>query len=106
VEDLAWAGLVDDYALKPLYFGPVTICAVLLIGGYVALLGYQAWMQGDDFRAPIRDILALVIVIAFMGVVAYLFVGKPNEAADILIGALIAAFSAIVAMYFKIGGDK
>jgi heme/copper-type cytochrome/quinol oxidase subunit 3 len=96
----------ESSALKPLSFGPVTICAVLLIGGYVALLGYQAWLQGDAFRVPIRDILALVIVVAFMGVVAYMFVGKANESADILIGALIAAFSAIVAMYFKIGGGE
>jgi hypothetical protein len=99
-------GESDGVALKPLSFGPVTIAAIILIGGYVALLGYQAWMQGGDFRAPIRDILALVIVVSFMGVVAYMFVGRANEAADILIGALIAAFSAIVAMYFKIGGGE
>jgi peptidoglycan/LPS O-acetylase OafA/YrhL len=94
----------DDYALKPLPFGPVAIAGACVIGGYVALVMYQAWRQGDAFRAPIRDFLAILIVIGFLSVVAYMFVSTPNAAADILVGALIAAFSAIVAMYFKVGG--
>jgi uncharacterized BrkB/YihY/UPF0761 family membrane protein len=103
MEDLAWADLVD-VALKPLAFGPTTVAVLCLVAGYIALVMYQAWRQGDAFRAPIRDFLAVLIVIGFLSVVAYMFVATPNPSADILVGALIAAFSAIVAMYFKVGG--
>lgn len=94
----------DDYALKPLPFGPVSLAGAFLVAGYVALVCYQAWRQGDRFVAPARDFIAILIVIGFLSVVAYMFVSTPSAVADILIGALIAAFSAIVAMYFKVGG--
>jgi hypothetical protein len=96
----------DDYALKPLPFGPVAIAGACVVAGYVILVVYQAWLQGAAFRAPARDFLAILIVIGFLSVVAYMFVITPNAGADILIGALVAAFATIVAMYFKIGkGD-
>jgi hypothetical protein len=98
--------MTDDTALKPLPFGPVAIAGACVVGGYVVLVMYQAWRQGEAFRAPARDFIAILIVIGFLSVVAYMFVSTPNAATDILIGALIAAFSAIVAMYFKAGGDK
>jgi hypothetical protein len=96
----------EDYALKPLPFGPVAIAGACVVAGYVALVVYQAWRQGSAFQAPARDFIAILIVIGFLSTVAYMFVVTPNAGADILIGALIAAFSAIVAMYFKGGGDK
>jgi Mn2+/Fe2+ NRAMP family transporter len=95
---------IEDTALKPLPFGPVAIAGACVVAGYVALVMYQAWRQGPAFRAPIRDFIAILIVIGFLCVVAYMFVVTPNPSADILVGALIAAFSAIVAMYFKLGG--
>jgi hypothetical protein len=95
---------MDDYALKPLPYGPVALAGAFLVFGYVALIVFQAWRQGAAFVAPVRDFIALLIVVGFLSVVAYMFVGKANEGADILVGALIAAFSAIVAMYFKVGG--
>jgi peptidoglycan/LPS O-acetylase OafA/YrhL len=96
----------DEYAIKPLAFGPVTVIALVLVGGYVLMVGYQAWRQGADFQLPVRDILALLIVTGFLAVVAYMFVSKVSEGADILIGALVAAFATIVAMYFRKGDDK
>jgi hypothetical protein len=95
---------VDDYALKPLpIIGPVAISGLVLIGGYVLLVVFQAWRQGDQFVLPIRDILALIIVVGFLAVIAYTFVGKASEGSDILIGTLISAFAAIVIFYFKVG---
>jgi O-antigen/teichoic acid export membrane protein len=90
----------NDYAIKPFAFGPITVIALCIVIGFLIMVGYQAWRQVVNFQIPIRDILALLIVIGFLSVVAYMFVGTPNQGADILIGALVAAFSAIVAMYF------
>jgi hypothetical protein len=86
--------------------GPVTYIGALLATGFVGLIVYQAVRQGSSFQVPTRDFLAFFIIVGFMAVVAYMFVGKPNEGADILIGALIAAFSAIVAMYFRGGKNE
>jgi predicted neutral ceramidase superfamily lipid hydrolase len=95
---------MDDTALKPLPYGPGSIAGLILIVGFVLAVAWQAWQQGTAFEVPTRDFLAFVIIISFVLVIAYMFVGKTSEAADILIGALVAAFSAIVAMYFSRGG--
>jgi tryptophan-rich sensory protein len=98
---------MDDTALKPLPYGPVAWAGVFLVAGYVVLVMYQAWRQGDTFRAPTRDFIALLIVTGFLAVLAYTFISTPSAPADVLIGALLGAFSAIIAMYFKFGsGDN
>ena len=81
--------------------GPTAIAVFSLIGGFVGLLAYQAWRQGSAFVVPTRDFIAFLIVITFVLVVAYLILGRITEGTDILIGALIAAFSAIIARYFR-----
>jgi nitrate reductase gamma subunit len=86
--------------------GPGAIAGMILIVGFIGLLVYQAVRQGSTFVVPTRDFIAFFIVMAFVATVAYMFVGKPNEGADILVGALIAAFSAIVAMYFRGGKSE
>jgi hypothetical protein len=92
---------MDEMALKPLPIGPAAIAGMILIVGFIMLLVYQAIRQGPAFRVPTRDFMAFLIVVAFISTIAYMFVGKVSEGGDILVGALIAAFSAIVAMYFK-----
>jgi uncharacterized membrane protein affecting hemolysin expression len=96
----------NDYAFKPFAFGPLPVIALCLVLSFIIMVGYQAWRQGVNFQVPTKDILAMIIVVGFLSVVAYMFVGTPNQAADILIGALVAAFSAIVAMYFHTNGKK
>jgi hypothetical protein len=92
---------------KPLMpTGTASIAALLLIVGFIGLVVYQAVRQGEGFRPPVRDFLAFMIVVSFVSTIAYMFVGKVGEGADILIGALIAAFSAIVAVYFRGKGDE
>jgi hypothetical protein len=39
--------------------------------------------------------------VSFVGVLAYVLYAKTPEVIDILIGALISAFSAVVASYFN-----
>jgi hypothetical protein len=90
----------DDFALKPLPFGPGALAEMVIIVGFILLMLYQAIRQGRDFQVPTRDFIAFFIVTAFIAVVGYMFAGQANEGADILIGALVAAFSAIIAMYF------
>jgi hypothetical protein len=97
---------VDEIALKPLPYGPAAIAGMILIVGFIGLLVYQAVRQGPAFRVPTRVFMAFLIVVAFISTIAYTFVGKVSEGADILIGALIAAFSAIVTIYFKTGKDE
>jgi ABC-type transport system involved in cytochrome c biogenesis permease subunit len=87
--------------------GPVSLVALLLVVGFLVLLAYQAFRQGTSFRVPTSDFLAFFVVAAFAGTIVYMFVGnKPNEGVDIMIGALIAAFSAIIAVYFKNKGEE
>ena len=86
-------------------FGFGSIAGYLLIGGFLLSLAYTAWKQGDKFKVPTRDFLAIIIVLAFVIAIGLAFTEQINEGRDILIGALIAAFSAIVAMYFKAGGE-
>jgi hypothetical protein len=97
---------MDEIALKPLPMGPLSIVGLVLVGGFVALMIYQALRQGSAFQVPTRDFMAFFIIVAFISATAYMFVAKVSEGGDILIGALIAAFSAIVAMYFKTGKDE
>jgi hypothetical protein len=92
---------MDDVALKPLPFGPASIVALVLVVGFLGLMTYQAVRQGSAFRVPVRDFMALVIIGAFLGALGYMFVGKVSEGGDIMIGALVAAFSAIIALYFR-----
>ena len=95
----------EDTALRALPIGPASLAGLMLVTGFLVAVAYNAWHQKKDFRVPTRDFLALFIVIAFISVIAYTFVGKPSEGTDILIGALVAAFSAIVTIYFKVGGS-
>jgi heme/copper-type cytochrome/quinol oxidase subunit 3 len=95
-----------DATLKALPIGPASIAAIMLAMGFLLAVAYNAWQRKDKFEVPTRDFLAVFIVIAFIAVIADTFVTRPSEGADILIGALVAAFSAIVTIYFKIGGGK
>jgi hypothetical protein len=82
--------------------GPTSIAIFIVIIGFMLAIGYQAFQQGSAFIVPTRDFIALLIVITFVLVVAYLILGQITEGTDILIGALIAAFAAVVATYFNI----
>ena len=87
-------------------WGPVSFIVTILVSGFVALEFYMVWKRGGDYRPPARDFIALLIIVCFFAVVAYTFLGKLNEGGDILLGALIAAFSAVVALYFRQEGGK
>ena len=89
-------------------WGPVGVIIAAIVGGYLIIVFYSAWRQGAAFQAPARDFIALLICVGFFAVVAYTFLGKLNEGGDILLGALIAAFSAVVTLYFREtdGGKK
>lgn len=93
----------ENQLLNPvvLPWGPVPTIAIAIIGGFLILNGYAAWQQGPNYEVPARDFLALLITVCFFAVVAYTFLGKLNEGGDILLGALIAAFSAVVTLYFR-----
>lgn len=85
-------------------WGPVGTVVAAVVIGFLVLNGVAAfvtWSRGESYQAPARDFIALVICIGFFAVVAYTFLGKLNEGGDILLGALIAAFSAVVALYFR-----
>ena len=84
-------------------FGPGAVTGLLLVSGYLIAMGYAAWRKKDAFEVPIQDLLALFVVSAFVYLLAYILFGKVRitEGGDILIGALIAAFSAIIARYFR-----
>lgn len=85
-------------------WGPVGTVVAAVVIGFLVLNGVAAflsWRRGEPYQAPARDFIALVICIGFFAVVAYTFLGKLNEGGDILLGALIAAFSAVVALYFR-----
>ena len=95
-------GLINPVVLP---WGPVPTIVIAIIGGFLILHGYMAWRQGPDYVVPARDFIALLITVCFFAVVAYTFLGKLNEGGDILLGALIAAFSAVVALYFRQTND-
>lgn len=82
-------------------WGPVPTIAIAIIGGFLLLQVYSAWQQGPNYHVSARDFIAILIVVCFFATVAYTFLGKLNEGGDILLGALIAAFSAVVALYFR-----
>ena len=95
-----------DLNISPvqLPWGPVGFIVASIVGGFLILNGVgavMAWRKGEHYQAPARDFIALVICVGFFAVVAYTFLGKLNEGGDILLGALIAAFSAVVALYFR-----
>lgn len=91
---------VTDEPIR-LPYGPVALTLMAIIFGFLFLSGYAAWRQGPTFQVPARDFVAMLIVVGFFSTVAYTFLGKLNEGGDILLGALIAAFSAVVALYFR-----
>ena len=94
--------LTDQPIVLP--WGPVGIMVSAIVVGFVILTAFSAvmaWQRGEPYHAPARDFVALIIVIGFFAVVAYTFLGKLEEGGDILLGALIAAFSAVVALYFR-----
>lgn len=94
---------MDEKLLNPviLPWGPVSAIVIAIIGGFIILHAYMAWQQGSNYVVPARDFIALLITVCFFAVVAYTFLGKLNEGGDILLGALIAAFSAVVTLYFR-----
>jgi ABC-type Co2+ transport system permease subunit len=81
--------------------GPGSIAIILIVVGFLGAVGYQAWKQGSGFTAPTRDFVAFAIVITFIVTIGYMMLDKITESMDILVGALIAAFSAVVAVYFN-----
>jgi hypothetical protein len=87
-------------------FGPIAAVLLVLAIGFVALEGYRAWRMRETFTLPTRDFIAFVIVTGFLGAVTYSLSGSDKPQLDIMIGALIAALSAIVAFYFNQGKDK
>lgn len=82
-------------------YGPVGVAALLLVVGFLAAIGFVAWRQGSAFQVPTRDILAVFIVLTFTGVMSLMFIFKLEQTYDIMIGALIVAFSAVIALYFR-----
>lgn len=102
------AAMESELPAQPLPWGPMTIIVTIIIVAFVILVGYSAWVKKEHFELPARDFVAMLIVILFGATVFYTFYGKLNEGGDILLGALIAAFSAVVALYFRYGekGDK
>lgn len=94
---------MDEKLLNPvvLPWGPVPSIVIAIIGGFLILSCWTAWQQGPEYEVQARDFLALLITVCFFAVVAYTFLGKLNEGGDILLGALIAAFSAVVTLYFR-----
>jgi hypothetical protein len=82
-------------------FGPLTIGVLLVVLGFVCLTVYLAVWRGVSLDVLVRDYLAMTVVVSFVGVLAYVLFAKTTEVVDILIGALIAAFSAVVAVYFN-----
>jgi uncharacterized membrane protein len=96
--------------IPPLPFGPVAIAALLLIAGFVTLVLLQAVRRGDRFEISIRDYLAFFITVIFAAALIYTFFGRQPEQTDILIGALIAAFTTVIGWFFRSdndrGGDK
>lgn len=85
--------------------GPFAIMGLLLVAGFLGLLVYAAWRQGQGYRPPVRDFMAFAIVIGFFATMAVAFYRPLGDAGDILLGALIAAFSAVVALYFRRNGE-
>ena len=94
---------MDEKLVNPvqLPWGPVGTMVFAILVGFIILHGWMAWQQGPNYVVPARDFIALLITVCFFAVVAYTFLGKLNEGGDILLGALIAAFSAVVALYFR-----
>lgn len=82
-------------------WGPVGTIVLAIIVGFLLLQTYAAWQRGPQYEPSARDFIALLITVCFFAVVAYTFLGKLNEGGDILLGALIAAFSAVVTLYFR-----
>jgi hypothetical protein len=87
--------------VKALPFGAGAIGAVVVLAGFVLLMGYQAWVQGTAFAVPVRDFIAVLVLVTFLFTLAYMVGSRVTEGTDLLLGALIAAFSAIVAYYFR-----
>lgn len=87
-------------------WGPFATVGTAMILGFLILNGYSAWQHGPGYHVPARDFLALIITIGFFGIATYSFLGSLHESGDIILGALIAAFSAIVTLYFRKEDDK
>lgn len=97
--------MTDDAVIRGLPFGAGAVLALVIVVGFVALLGFQAWMHGVNFIVPVRDMLAVLVVVMLLFTLA-LMIGnnRMTEGGDILLGAVIAGFAAIVAFYFRLGG--
>ncbi|HEY1881349.1 MAG TPA: hypothetical protein VGG68_15590 [Caulobacteraceae bacterium] len=89
--------------LRLFAWGPVAVAALLMISAFVALEAYRAWRMGERFRLPTRDFIAILVIVCFLGAVLYELAGGADaeKSLDLLLGALIAAASAIVAFYFN-----
>lgn len=87
-------------------WGPFATAGTAIIIGFLLLNGYAAWQHGAGYQVPARDFLALLIIMGFFGVTTYSFLGTLHESGDIILGALIAAFSAVITLYFRHGGDE
>lgn len=95
---------IDEQGLHTpvtLPWGPLATAGTAVIVGFLILNGYAAWQHGPGYQVPARDFIALLIVMGFFGISTYSFLGSLHESGDILLGALIAAFSAVVALYFR-----
>lgn len=82
-------------------WGPFATAGTAIIIGFLLLNGYAAWQHGPGYQVPARDFLALLIIMGFFGITTYSFLGTLHEGGDIILGALIAAFSAVVTLYFR-----
>jgi drug/metabolite transporter (DMT)-like permease len=87
--------------IKAIPFGSGTLIASLIVIGFIVLFGYQAWMHGPNFVVPVRDMLAVLVISMVLFTIAYMLGTRNVEGTDILLGALIAAFAAIIAFYFN-----
>jgi hypothetical protein len=85
---------------RSLPFGSATLLTGILILGFVLLAAYQAWLHGPAYVLPVRDFMALMVAATFLFTIAYMIASKATEGSDIMLGALIAAFTAIIAYYF------
>ena len=98
----------SESSIVQLPYGPAAFGSILLIVGFLASIAYSAWRQGKDFVTPTRDFLAIMISLAFIYMIGYIILvkGKVPDGADILLGSLISAFAAIVALYFRSNGKE
>jgi Ca2+/Na+ antiporter len=90
-----------DVTFHALPLGAGAILAIIIVVGFIGLIAYQAWMHGPTFIVPVRDLIAILIIGTFLFTIAYMLGSKIPEAGDIMLGALVAGFAAIVAFYFS-----